>query len=37
MSYLTRELGEGQLKGGIQLSTHAAKRLQERQIDFNGD
>jgi flagellar operon protein len=33
---LTRELGEGQLKGGIQLSTHAAKRLQERQIDFNG-
>lgn len=25
------------LHGGINLSTHAAKRLQERQIDFNGD
>ncbi len=26
-----------QLHGGINLSTHAAKRIQERSIDFNGD
>jgi flagellar operon protein len=25
------------LHGGINLTSHAAKRLQERQIDFNGD
>ncbi len=25
------------IHGGIELSTHAAKRLQERKIDFNGD
>ncbi len=25
------------IHGGINLSTHAAKRLSERQIDFNGD
>jgi flagellar operon protein len=25
------------LHGGISVSTHAAKRLQERSIDFNGD
>ena len=25
------------LHGGISLSTHAAKRLAERQIDFNGE
>jgi len=29
--------GEKPLHGGISLSTHAAKRLEERQIDFNGD
>lgn len=29
--------GQQPLHGGINLSTHAAKRLQERQIDFTGD
>lgn len=28
---------ERPLHGGIELSTHAQKRLQERQIDFNGE
>lgn len=28
---------EKPLHGGIELSTHAQKRLQERQIDFNGE
>lgn len=37
-----RELLESQidkkpLHGGINLSSHAAKRLQERKIDFNGE
>ena len=29
--------GQQPLHGGISLSTHAAKRLQERKIDFNGE
>lgn len=29
--------GQQPLHGGINLSSHAAKRLQERQIDFTGD
>ena len=28
---------EKPIHGGINLSTHAAKRLEERQIDFNGE
>ena len=28
---------KSQLKDGISLSTHAARRLQERQIDFDGN
>ena len=34
---LDSQLGKQPLHGGINLSSHAAKRLQERQIDFNGD
>ena len=35
---LDSQIGEHKpLHGGINLSTHAAKRLQERQIDFSGD
>ncbi len=35
---LDSQIGEQKpLHGGINLSTHAAKRLQERQIDFTGD
>ena len=35
---LLNEVGsEKPLHGGINLSTHAAKRLAERQIDFNGE
>ncbi len=29
--------GDKPVSGGISLSTHAIKRLQERKIDFNGD
>lgn len=29
--------GQQPLHGGVNLSSHAAKRLQERQIDFNGN
>jgi flagellar operon protein len=29
--------GQKPIHGGINLSTHAAKRLEERQIDFNGE
>lgn len=29
--------GQKPLHGGINLSTHAAKRLEERKIDFNGE
>jgi flagellar operon protein len=37
---LLNEIGNNEQKpihGGISLSTHAAKRLEERQIDFNGE
>ena len=35
---LLNEIGsEKPIHGGIQLSTHAAKRLEERKIDFNGE
>ena len=35
---LDEQIGAGKpLHGGISLSTHAAKRLEERKIDFNGD
>lgn len=35
---LDSQIGEQKpLHGGINLSSHAAKRLQERQIDFTGD
>ncbi len=35
---LLNEIGsEKPVHGGINLSTHAAKRLEERQIDFNGE
>jgi flagellar operon protein len=34
---LNQEVQSSELKGGIQLSSHAAKRLQERKIDFGGD
>lgn len=35
---LEQEVGQQKpLHGGINLSTHAAKRLEERQIDFNGE
>ena len=29
--------GQKPIHGGINLSTHAAKRLEERKIDFNGE
>lgn len=34
---LEQNIEERPLHGGIQLSTHAAKRLEERKIDFRGD
>lgn len=34
---LQKNIEEKPLHGGIELSTHAAKRLEERKIDFRGD
>lgn len=34
---LNKEVSSPQVKEGIQLSTHAAQRMQERQIDFDGN
>ena len=34
---LEQNIEERPLHSGIQLSTHAAKRLEERKIDFRGD
>lgn len=34
---LKEQTSSAPLHGGINLSTHAAKRLQERQIDFDGN
>ncbi|MAX66093.1 MAG: TIGR02530 family flagellar biosynthesis protein [Bacteriovoracaceae bacterium] len=36
-SLLDQKIEQKPLHGGISLSTHAAKRLEERKIDFNGD
>jgi flagellar operon protein len=34
---LQKNIEEKPIHGGIELSTHAAKRLEERKIDFRGD
>ena len=34
---LLNEKMESQLKGGVELSLHAAKRLEERKIEFDGN